>query len=149
MIRVRFLHLRRVRRLVVVVQLTAFALACVPLLTAHGRGLWSLHVALWAEVALGLTAALLGASCGVGWGQPGRDERQRQSWIEARAIAYQVLMVAALPFLFWFGIGPLGFATLAGIGASRRAFLATALLIALPTLPIAICAWREPDMARE
>ena len=151
MSRLPFLHRRPFRRLVVAAQLVAFGLASVPPFLAHERVLWPLHVTLWAEIVLSLTmTALLVLGDGNGWFRlERRDERQRQSWIEAKAIACQVFLIAAWPLIFLFGISQPGFAIWAGLSVSRRTLLASALLIALPALPIAIYAWREPDLAGE
>lgn len=144
------LHTRRFRRLLVVAYFLALLLASATAFSMRGRDLVRSDVGVWGLLAFGLVGGLMSTASGFRWNQLGRkDERQRQRWIESKALAYQTVMVVLYPCVFWFVLRQIGVGTSLEVSPTGRGWLLAVGFMAFTTLPIAIAAWREPDFAED
>jgi hypothetical protein len=146
----RLLRTRLTRRLMVSAQLLALLLAGTALLSVPGRDVVPLEVGLWGEIAAGVVLGLLGWSCGFGWNRlRRRDEREKERWIESQALAYRAVMALLYPCVFWVLLRELRFVAWMDASPGRTFLAMGVLLITITALPVAIVAWREPDLTDE
>ncbi len=150
----RLIRTRPRRRVLVAIHVSALALAALSALSVHGKDLLPMRIGMWSLFVALFAFAPIGGSVDLGWNRIGSpDERQSRRWTEAKALGYQVLMLVLWPLLFWVGftqqLRQLGLPPWGGVTPNRSGMLAIVLFVALPLLPVAIAAWREPNPAAE